>query len=232
MAERHLSRLMAPKSWPMHKKENKWIIRPNPGPHKLMESIPLGLIIRNILNQARTLKEVKKILINGSISVDGKVRKDYKFPVGVMDIVKVANDSYRVLFSNKGKFRLKPIKKDESNIKPCKIINKKMVRGNKLQVTLYDGKNIFTDNSSATNDTLIIDLAENKVNSSIKFEKGAIVYIINGKYIGRTGKIVDLEKGKKFKDDKVLISIGKDNVKTLSSYCIAVGKDKPAITLE
>src|SRR3989344_3965189 len=121
MVKRHLSRLAAPKSWPIERKQNKWIVRPNQGPHSLEEGIPLGLAIRNILHQARTIKEVKKILIDKNILVDKKIRQDYKFPLGIMDVLELpkTKDSSRVLFNKKGKFTLKSINNEESNLKPC-----------------------------------------------------------------------------------------------------------------
>jgi len=235
MVKRHLSRLAAPKSWPIERKQNKWIVRPNPGPHSLDEGIPLGLAIRNILHQARTIKEVKSILIDKNILVDKKVRQDYKFPLGVMDVLELpkTNNSYRVLFNKKGKFTLKSINNEESNLKPCKIIGKKIIKGNKIQLNLSDGRNILTDtNDFKVNDTLFLDLTKNKIHSHIKLDKGVFVYITKGKYIGRYGKVVDLEKGNTSKGDKLVISMDKNSIKTLKDYALIIGKDKPMVSLD
>lgn len=35
MVRRHLKRIAAPKTWPIKRKEHKWIVRPTPGPHPL-----------------------------------------------------------------------------------------------------------------------------------------------------------------------------------------------------
>jgi len=44
----------------------------------------------------------------GLIKVDGKVRRDHGYPLGVMDILTIdkAGESYRVLIDTKGRFKL------------------------------------------------------------------------------------------------------------------------------
>ncbi|RYY87779.1 hypothetical protein EON63_03500 [archaeon] len=64
--------------------------RPSQGPHKLRESLPLILILRNRLKYALTGKEAKAICIEKNVLVDGKVRTDPNFPAGFMDVVEVS----------------------------------------------------------------------------------------------------------------------------------------------
>ena len=85
MAKRHLFALNAPVNWPIKRKEQKWVIRPSPGPHPLKRCLPLNLLFTGILDYARTSREVRKILHDGEIFVDGRSVKNQKFPVGVMD---------------------------------------------------------------------------------------------------------------------------------------------------
>lgn len=58
--------------------------RPSTGPHKLRESLPLVIFLRNRLKFALNGQEVKKILMQRLIKVDGKVRTDNNFPTGFM----------------------------------------------------------------------------------------------------------------------------------------------------
>lgn len=58
--------------------------RPSTGPHKLRESIPLIVVLRNRLKFALTGSEVTKILMQRTIKVDGKVRTDTNYPAGFM----------------------------------------------------------------------------------------------------------------------------------------------------
>lgn len=58
--------------------------RPSTGPHKLRESLPLVIILRNRLKYALTNSEVTKIVMQRTIKVDGKVRTDNTYPAGFM----------------------------------------------------------------------------------------------------------------------------------------------------
>ena len=58
--------------------------RPSAGPHKLRESLPLVIFLRNRLKYALTNCEVKKIVMQRLIKVDGKIRTDPNYPAGFM----------------------------------------------------------------------------------------------------------------------------------------------------
>lgn len=58
--------------------------RPSPGPHKLRECLPLIVLLRNRLKYALTGDEVKRIVKQRLIKVDGKIRTDPTFPAGFM----------------------------------------------------------------------------------------------------------------------------------------------------
>jgi len=61
--------------------------RPSSGPHKLRESLPIILFIRNRLKYALTYDEAKKIVMQRLIKVDNKVRTDLTFPAGFMGML-------------------------------------------------------------------------------------------------------------------------------------------------
>lgn len=58
--------------------------RPSTGPHKLRESLPLILILRNRLKYALTKAEANAICKQKFVKVDGKVRTDLNYPAGFM----------------------------------------------------------------------------------------------------------------------------------------------------
>lgn len=58
--------------------------KPSPGPHKQRECIPLIVFLRNRLKYALTGDEVKRIVKQRLIKVDGKVRTDPTYPAGFM----------------------------------------------------------------------------------------------------------------------------------------------------
>ena len=82
--KKHLKRIKTPKSWMIGKLGGVWCHRPRSGPHKLKESIPLAILLRNRLKYALTGRECTVILNDkeGSVKIDHRIRRDTKFPVG------------------------------------------------------------------------------------------------------------------------------------------------------
>lgn len=70
--KKHLKRIRTPKSWMLGKLGGVMSYRPRTGPHKLKNSIPLALLLRNRLKYAMNSTEVVTILNDkeGSIRVD------------------------------------------------------------------------------------------------------------------------------------------------------------------
>ena len=84
---KHQKRIAAPGSWQISRKTAWWTVKSRPGPHPKDRSIPLLLIVRDMLKLADNSKEAKRILNEGKILIDGRIRKDHKFPVGIFDIL-------------------------------------------------------------------------------------------------------------------------------------------------
>ncbi|MBW2982329.1 30S ribosomal protein S4e [Candidatus Woesearchaeota archaeon] len=227
IGEKHLSRLAVPKTWQIKRKGIKWISRPLPGTHSIDRSMPLSLIFRHLLNYTRTNKEVKYILNNQEIFVDGIRRKNPRFAIGVMDVLTVPKlDQYfRVLLNRKGKLRLLPIQEKEANIKLCRIKNKTPIN-KKIQLNLGDGRNILVEKDEyKTRDTLVIEIPSQKIKELLKLEKGNLVYLTGGKHVGEVGTIEDVKKNKLFyKRDKKLFE-------TDIKFAFVIGKKAPLISL-
>ncbi len=237
-AKRHLKRLAAPTQWYIHRKTYKWAVRPRPGPHSMKTSIPLLYIVRDYLGYAKTAREARKILNEGKILVDGRVRKDYKFPVGIMDVVSIpeTGEHYRVLPNRIGKLILHPISEKEAGIKPLRISNKRMVKGAKVQLNLHDGSNhlVTMDEKDKyrTAYTVLMKVPDREVIEVIPFEVGAYVFVTQGKNVARKGKVVEVRQFPMGWPDVVTIEDENGELfDTLKEYAFVVGKDKPEISL-
>ncbi len=220
----HLKRLTVPNSWSIRKKDTTFIATPMPGPHKKNECITLNLALKDFLNMANTTREVKKILQQNLVYVDGVPRKDYRFPVGLMDIISIPSihQSYMVMYSDKGKFMLKKLDTDPKE-KSCKIIGKHTLRKKKIQINLYDGKNIVVDKDSyKVGDTVIV--AEGKIKRHIKLEKGSLIYLTGGKHIGKVGKLIDITKFKGMENDRIIMETKEGKIETLKDYVFVIEK--------
>ena len=103
--KKHLKRLAAPKSWMLDKLGGVFTVRPSSGPHKLAESMPITLFLRNRLKYALSKKEVQTILKQRLVKIDGKVRTDEKFPCGFMDVIQIEknNENFRLIYDVKGR---------------------------------------------------------------------------------------------------------------------------------
>jgi len=119
-------------------------VKPTPGPHSLENCLPITLLLRDILGIAKTRKEAKTITAQGKVYVNGKVRRDDKFPTGLMDVVSLPDmdKHFRVLPSHKGLI-LHPIGKEEASFKLCRIENKTVVKNGHIQLNLHDGSNVL-----------------------------------------------------------------------------------------
>ncbi|MGB9728979.1 MAG: 30S ribosomal protein S4e [Thermoprotei archaeon] len=194
----HLKREAAPFYWPILRKEYTWTIRPLPGPHPLKFSIPLLLIVRDMLKYAETYKEAKKIIKRGFIKIDGKVRRDESFPVGLMDIVELipTGETYRLLPYSRYPLTLVKIPDTEKDIKIGKVINKQRIKYGKIQVTLHDGRNILLDPSSTdipnTYDSLVVKLSTNEIVQRIPLIPGSYGLAYAGRSVSKHGKIIEV----------------------------------------
>jgi len=221
MVQNHLSRLAAPKTWSLRRKTNKWITRPMPGPHPLKESFTLSFLLREVLNYAKTSKEIKKILNEDGVLVDGVVRKEYKYPVGLMDIIEIPKleEHYRVVYDKNGKFVLVSVKKDESKLKLLKIINKCIVKGGKLQLTFHDGRNLLVDKfEGSVGDTVLFDLNKKAITKILNLQKGSLIYLSGGSHVGELGKVKDVLISKDLQEQKVVVEINKNEYITIAKY--------------
>ncbi|VDN17860.1 unnamed protein product [Gongylonema pulchrum] len=93
--------------------------RPRCGPHKLRESLPLILFLRNRLKYALTYNEARMICKQRLIKVDGKVRTD-------MHVIRIdkTDETFRLLYDSKGRYATHRITENEGKFKLCKVVKK------------------------------------------------------------------------------------------------------------
>ena len=240
----HLKRKPAPKMWPIHRKEAVWTVMPKPGPHSLSRSLPLVLIVRDMLKFAKTSKEAKKIISQEKITVNGKVRRDERFLVGLMDVISIldAKKSYRVLPSRKGLF-LHPIKSSEAAFKLCRIEDKTVVKGGHMHLDLHDGTSSLisvndpqkpAEDTYQTLDVLKLSVPDRELLGHTKLTVGAPAIVIGGKNIGKVGKVTTIEKKPNQKRRDLLVTIedkNGDKFQTILDFVFILGDSKSSISL-
>ncbi|KAI7739182.1 hypothetical protein M8C21_018888 [Ambrosia artemisiifolia] len=197
--KKHMKRLNAPKHWMLDKLGGAFAPKPSSGPHKSRECLPLILILRNRLKYALTYREVQSILMQRHVLVDNKVRTDKTYPAGFMDVVSIpkTNESFRLLYDTKGRFRLHSIRDEESKFKLCKVRSVQFGSKGIPYINTYDGRTIrYPDPLIKANDTIKLDLESNKIVDFIKFDVGNVVMVTGGRNTGRVGILKNREKHK------------------------------------
>ncbi len=236
----HLKRLAAPRSWKLPRKEKKFAVRPAPGPHGSGASMPLSLVIRDLLGYAKTAHEAKWILNERKVLVDGKVRTDRRFPVGLMDIIQIPalEKAWMVLIDNRGKLVLTEMPPSKANAKLCKIVDKSLVNGGGVQLNLHDGRNILIkvkdpkkpkEDVYKTKDTVVLDPVKNDIKKTIAFEKGNLALITGGSHIGRIAKIDSYKVLRSPQPNTVTLATDSEKFETLEDYVFVVGEKKAII---
>ena len=243
---RHLKRLAAPWFWPILRKEYKWVVKPSLGPHPINRSMPLLTVIRDVLGYAKTAKEAKYIIYSGKVLVDGVVRKDYRFPVGIMDVVAIPEiELYTRFIPYPTKYLwFTKIPKEEANLKIVRIEDKVTVKGGHIQLNLLDGRNIVIrvkdpkQPAEATNfatlDSLLIEVPSQQIIQHIKLDIGKIAIVIDGKNVGRIGKIVNMDVKPGLKRRRSVVTLEDmqgHRFQTILDYIMVVGDEKPLLTL-
>lgn len=242
-SRRHLKRLASPDFWPILRKGKKWAVKPSAGPHPISRSIPLLVVVRDILGLAETAREARKVISEGHIKVDGKVRRNYKYPVGLMDVIEIVDtqEYFRVTPVPVKVMALVPIPKEEAGFKICRIENKTTVNGGHLQLNLHDGRNVLIRVSDPENPeedvyrtmgSVRISLPNNELIEYYPLEEGVPVIVIGGRNVGRVAKLISIAEGMRHYRKQVELEDFKGNrFFTTLDKIMVIGREKPEITL-
>ncbi|MCX9088296.1 MAG: 30S ribosomal protein S4e [Candidatus Methanoperedens sp.] len=223
----HQKRVAAPISWPITRKTYHWVVGANPGAHSTETGIPLLVVVRDILKIANNAREAKRIINEKNICIDGVIRTDYKYMVGLFDIISLpaTNEYYRVLFDSKNRFKL--FKEDANAGKLCRINNKTIVRKGAVQLNLHDGTNVLASNDYKTFDTVILD-TDRKIMKHIGYKTGNLAMIVGGEHSGEIGKIKQIRKVRGSGTNMVAIS-NETEFETIEDYVYVIGETTPQI---
>lgn len=235
--KKHLKRVNAPSHWMLHKMGGTFAPKPSPGPHKSKDCIPLAILLQNRLKYCMNATEVKKIVLDkqGIIKIDNKVRRDPKFPCGIMDVISIekTGEFFRILIDVKGRFQPHKIDAQEATFKLCKVV-KKAIGANKVPYCVTnDGRTIrYQHPEIKVNDTIKLSLESGEIMDYYKYEQGNVAIVMSGSNMGRVGTIERIEKHDA-SFNIVHLADGKGSkFATRVGNMIVIGRGKrPAITL-
>ena len=228
-------RLSAEKIRDLHRKEYKWTIKSIAGPYSKKSSVPLGFVIRDLLGLSKNLKEAKFVLNSGAVKVNSVVRRDYRFPVGLFDLITLEGKKphFRVLLDRKGKITVKEMPGKEKPTKLSKVVGKKAVKGGFIQIETNDALAIREKKTTLNvGDSIKIELPTKKVIESYELKKGNFAYVTGGVHGGTLAKIKKITKRGMNKPKLITLESGKESFQTIDRNVFVLGEKKPPIELE
>ncbi|ABO09164.1 30S ribosomal protein S4e [Pyrobaculum calidifontis] len=234
----HLRKSLAPYWWPIPRKAGGvWAVRPSTGPHSLEYSLPLAVVVRDVLRYAKTLREARYIISRGYIKVDGVVRKDYKFPIGLMDVVEIVptGEIYRVVPDEAKYYDLKPIPSSEAALKPLRVEGKTAVSGGRIQLHFHDGRNLIlppdVGRQIKTFDTVVYDLENKAIKTHLPLRLGQLAVVTHGGNIGFVGQFFEVVWTLKRRQSVVALRKGEEVRRTILDYIMVIGTEAPVVKI-
>jgi small subunit ribosomal protein S4e len=168
--KKHQKRLSAPSHWLLDKLSGSYAPKASPGPHKLRDCLPLIVFIRNRLKYALNGREVKQIVMQRLIKVDGKVgcfivvfgegqsfladigltyqfsssqvRTDVGYPAGFQDVIGIekTGENFRLVYDTKGRFAVHRITGEEAEYKLGKVRRVQLGKGGIPFLVTHDAR--------------------------------------------------------------------------------------------
>ena len=213
----HLKRQKVPKSWPIYRKGTKYIVRPRVDVKK---GLPVLIVLRDILKIVQNRKEAKRAIHMKYILLNNKPVTDERASVLLFDVLTLrpSKKSYRVELSINKKIEVNEIKEKESNNKIAKIMDKKMLKGKRMQLNLSDGKNFLSDIQCNTNDSVLINFKEKQIEKCIPLKKNSEAFVFAGKHTGEKGVVKKIDAEKKIAE----LNVGGKPINVLIKQIMAV----------
>ena len=221
----HLKSLCAPRTWHIGRKEKKYIAKSSPGTHPQDLSMPLVVVMRDVLGMSKTRYELKKVLRQKEVRIDGKRVLNERFPVGLFDVLSMESQNYRIIINSKGRVQPVPISAHEANIKISKVKSKQIIRGGKTQITLHDGTTLTTNESLHVGDSVVLQLPQRTISKVLTPAKGSLIYLMKGRHTGTVGKLLEI------KEESAVYSVDDTQEATPKKYLVVVGDEKPLVSL-
>ncbi|MCK5449832.1 hypothetical protein KAI32_03125 [Candidatus Pacearchaeota archaeon] len=194
----HIKKTQMPTTWPVPRKgkRKRFVAVPS---HATNKGISLLFLLRDVLKIVKTRKEANYMTLNKMVKVNNHIRRDVNFPVQVFDTLNLsprddsvdpekANLNYRLEIVNR-KFSLAEISAKDAERKIVKIIGKKILGVDNVQMNLDDGQNFLTKEKFSVGDSIVLNTKEDKIEKILPLKEGAKIEIIAGKHAGEKGEL-------------------------------------------
>lgn len=225
----HQKRLSAPKHYPVERKGDAYVVTGR-GAQSPEDGIPLQVLLRDVLGFAETESEVRDILNNRAVSVNGSVATDPRQTIGFMDVISIENieKDYRVLRDTDG-LRFQEV--DDAHLRVNRIEDKTTQTGGRTQLNLDSGRNRLTDEEYDTRSSLVIDLDEDEIQDELPLEEGNLALIADGRHVGRVATVKEIDTVLGSQSNRVVLEDDDGEFDTSEDYVYVIGRDEPEVTV-
>lgn len=223
----HMKRFNTPNIYPLKGKQGSYALTPK-GPHPAERSIPLGIVLRDMLQVADSMREARTILNENEVLIDGIRQTNPQYTLGFMDVLSLPHQSYRFIITSDGA-ALQEI--DDVDTKLCRITGKTTLPGGDTQVNLHDGKNIVEDTDASPGDTVVLSLPDQSIEDTIPFAEGSLVYITGGQHRGTTAAITDIRIVRGSNPNLITLNADDTTFETTAKHLYVIGEDSPEVEL-
>ena len=224
-----VKRINSPGTWSLQRKHGNWVTDPRSG-NKRSESLSLSHVMK-LLGICASTREVKKLISERKILLNGKNAKSYNLGMGLFDVVTVhgENKSWRLVYNDS--HRLSLINCKDSDKKIVRVEGKQVLPGGKgLQLNLSGGLNIIsTKKNASTGDSLLISLPDLKILDHFKPSKGSLVYVIGGSYKGTVARVHAIKKIASAEPDIYTLKTKDGEFNTRKTSVFVIGNEKEAV---
>lgn len=224
-----MKRLAAPKALPIPSKGPVYLIKAAAGRHGQKYAMPALVVVRDALGLASDRREAKKLFLKGEVLVDGVAVRDEKFPIGLMDIVSIPKLSahYRVVLK-RGEFALSPVKQEEASWKLCKIADKRLVKGGRIQLCFHDGRSQIIEKEEdrfRVGDSVKLSIPKQQVAGFLKLEKNSRCYVFKGRHSGEVCTLEEIRERPGSRASDAFLKEGGKQIITRKDYLFVVPEE-------
>ena len=127
-------------------------------------------IVRDVLGRAQSAREVRFIVHNELIKVDGRVCKDTVVAL-VSWTFSLGDEHFRCMLDANGRLRYVKISAEEA-LETVRVEGKTTLKGGKTQLNFHDGRNMLVDDAKEfnTGDSIKLSLPDQEVLEHIKLK--------------------------------------------------------------
>tara|TARA_Y100000310_G_scaffold345132_1_gene462069 strand:- start:3097 stop:3669 length:573 start_codon:yes stop_codon:yes gene_type:complete len=170
------------------------------------QGIPVLVAMRDILRHVQTRKELKKIMLEGKVEVNGVKILEQGYSLLLFDVLSLPTikKQYRLVLTEFKKFAFEEVVAKDANSKIVKVIGKKILSKGVVQFNMRDGRNVLSKDKVGVGDSVIINFKDKKIEKVVPISEKSEVLVIKGKHLGHRGKVV------KVSGNEVNVSLGEN----------------------